>query len=380
MGSEGLIWLGLKAKGLVAYNPISEQFKSFPFNDDTTVDWSTISVRSIFEDSRNWLWIGTYGGGAIVLNKERQVIHHFCTYDTDGKTKQLSNDFVFDFEEDENGNIYIATAGKGINIFTVETNRVHFIHANDQRDMNSYGKTICMDDSNTLWIGTEGNGLYTFDTKNQTWAIYRNNTSKNSISSDIITDIQLDRHGKLWLATDGGGLNKYDQKSKSFQHFRYNSTQSKTLNTDALYDLFFDKSENLWIGTFNGGVNVLKAIHPPFYTKRKYHAEKELGLRSVLTVREDKNRRVWLGTDGGGLFYFDLDKEYLELKNAAGLLIKGQFNDVITCIHPQKNQGLWYGSFANGLHFFDAQRGVIKQFMHDDDNPNSLIHNNVWDL
>ncbi len=380
MDNSGLIWLGLKDGGLVAYNSLSDQFNSFPFEDNTTVDWTTITVKSIYEDSRNWLWIGTFGGGTIVLDDNRKVIYHFCTYCNAEKKEQLSNDFVFDFEEDEKGNVYIATAGKGLNIFKVETKSIQTIHATDIEDLNSFSKTICLDKTNTLWIGTEGNGVYTFDTKNQTWRTYRTNASTNSISSNIITDIQLDENGQLWLATDGGGLNKFDQKSELFHHFQYNSKEDRTLNTDALYDLHFDKSGNLWIGTFNGGINVLKAIQPPFYTKRQYYDEKKLGIRSVLTVREDKNNRVWLGTDGGGIFYFDLDDEHLELHNASKLLSKGQLNDVITCIQPQGNQGIWYGSFANGLNFFDLDKGIIQRFIHEDNNPQSLVHNNVWDL
>lgn len=380
MDHSGRIWLGLKDNGLVAYDPTNDQFDSFPFDDDATVDWSTISVKSLYEDSRNWLWVGTYGGGAIVLNEDRQPIYHFCTYCNAEKKEQLSNDFVFDFEEDKKGDVYIATAGRGLNVFQLDTKNIRTIHATDREDMNSFGKTICLDSTNTLWIGTEGNGLYTFDTESQSWSTYRSKQSANSISSDIITDIQLDENGQLWLATDGGGLNKFNRASQKFQHFQYNSTRTNTLNTDALYDLHFDQSGNLWIGTFNGGINVLKAISPPFYTKRRYEEEKKLGLRSVLTVRQDKNGRVWLGTDGGGLFYFDLDAEFLELHNASTLLLEGRFDDVITCLQPQTGKGFWYGSFANGLHFFDTKKRIVQRFTHEEDRPGSLIHDNVWDL
>ena len=113
LDKQGLIWIGLKDGGLLAYNPSLDKFQRFPFEKNETVNWATITVKSIFEDSRSWLWIGTYGGGTIVLNEKRQVIHHFCSYCDADKKEQLSNDFVFDFEEDKNGNIYIGTAGKG---------------------------------------------------------------------------------------------------------------------------------------------------------------------------------------------------------------------------------------------------------------------------
>ena len=378
--NENQIWIGLKDGGLLAYNPKSGHFNRFPFDNNSTVDWTTITVKSIFEDRRNWLWIGTYGGGTIVLNEQRQVIFHFCTYCNAEKKERLSDDFVFDFEEDKQGNIYIATAGKGLNFFNIKTKNIQTIHSTDTEDMNSFGKTLCLDKTETLWIGTEGNGLYAFDINNKKWKNYQVKKAANSISNNIVTDIQLDKNDHLWLATDGGGLNHFNPKTEQFQQSKYIATKKNTLNTDALYDLHFDKAHNLWIGTFNGGINVLKAIQPPFYTNRAYDTEKEQGLRSVLTVQEAENNRVWLGTDGGGIFYFDTDTESLNLKNANELLQKGRFNDVITCIQPNGKEGFWYGSFTNGLNYFDLKKGTIQQFLHQENNAESLIHNNVWDL
>ena len=378
--NNGLIWMGLKDAGLVAYHPNNDKFHRFPFEDDATVDWNTITVKSIYEDSRNWLWIGTYGGGTIVLDEERKVIYHFCTYCNAEKKEQLSNDFVFDFEEDKDGNVYIATAEKGLNVFQVNTNSVHHFHASDKEDMQSFSKVICLDSTNTLWVGTEGNGLYAFDIEDQSWTTYRVNDSRDGISNNIITDIQLDGKGELWVATDGGGLNHFNRETHSFQQFHYDFTKANSLSTDALYRLYFDKSDNLWIGTFNGGINILKSIHPPFFTNRAYNEEKKLGLRSVLTIREDESSRVWLGTDGGGIFYFDINAEKLELHQASKLLSQGQFNDVITCIQPVDNQGFWYGSFGNGLNYFDYKKGIIQTFLQEEGNLQSLIHNNVWDL
>lgn len=377
---ENIIWIGLKDGGLVAYDSKNDIFSRFPFDNNSIIDWTTITVKSIFEDSRNWLWLGTYNEGTIVLNEKRQVIFHFCSCKNADKKGELSNDFVFDFEEDRNGNIYIATAGKGLNFFSAKSKTIQQIQSTDAENMNSFGKTLYLDKTETLWIGTEGNGLYAFDIKNKSWKVFRVNASKNSISNNIVTAIQLDKKEQFWLGTDGGGLNKFNPLTEEFQHFKYDAMRTDALNTDALYALHFDKSDNLWIGTFNGGINILKGIQPPFYTKRQYDVEKRQGLRSVLTVEEDENNRVWLGTDGGGIFYFDGNAEVLTLRNASKLLRKGQFKDVITCIQMNGNEGFWYGSFANGLNYFDFKKGETKQLLHDENNPASLIHNNVWDL
>lgn len=380
MDQNKVMWIGLRDLGLIAYDRANHSFQSFPFDENSTVDWSTITVRSIFEDSRSWLWIGTFGGGAIVLDEHRKVKYHFCTYCNEEKQERLSNDFVFDFEEDIYGNVYIATAGKGLNVFQVGEGSIEQISSPFQEDMNSFSKTLCLDNSNRLWVGTEGSGLYSLDISKGIWQSYKDGSSSLSIEDKVVRDIQLDRNGNLWVATDGGGLYEYNSESSVFQNFRYDAEKFNALNTNALYTLHMDTRSNLWIGTFNGGVNLLKAIQAPFYRAREYDKERKLGLRSVLSVAEDDQARVWLGSDGAGLFYFDAEGTPLELKNAASLLKQGKFNDVITCIEPNGDQGIWYGSYAEGLTYYDFQTGSITTYLESESDSTSLAHNNVWDL
>ena len=372
---KGVMWIGLKDQGLLAFDQLSNTFRRYPFEENWTVDWNTITVKEIYEDSRGWLWIGTYGGGAIVLDEERKVKYHFCTYCNKAKNEILSNDFVFDFQEDKNKNVYVATAGKGLNLFITASKSIKQIHADVNEDLNSFSKSLCLAQNGDLWIGTEGNGLYKFDVELNKWTNFLESSVGLSTPSNIIRDIQLDDNGELWVATDGGGLLKYNDKEESFTQYSYDPLWSNLLNTNALYDLFFDRSNNLWIGTFNGGINVLKSIQSPFYLKRQFEEEKKIGIRSVLAVKEDSNGRVWLGTDGGGLFYFNINDENLTVKN-----ISESVSSVITCIEIDSTNKLWYGSFAEGLGNYDYQTNVNKNFTHNEMDLQSIVHNNVWDI
>lgn len=375
---QGLVWVGLQSGGLAAYDQRDHTFRRYPFDDNETVDWSTITVKSIYEDSRGWLWVGTFGGGAIVLDEDRRVRAHYCTYCNVERKERLSNDFVFDFAEGLSGNVFIATAGRGLNKYTHGAKSVDEVHAPTATDLNSFSKTLCFDSNGVLWIGTEGSGLYTYKQESGTWDLYL--AQEGGLSSTIITDIKQDSDGLLWVATDGGGLNVYDPSAEVFETMQYDPKQSSSLSTDAIYDLHFDRSGNLWIGTFNSGINSLKAIQSPFWMGREHDMEKRKGLRSVLSIQEDDSGRVWLGTDGGGLFYFDSDSAPLDLQYASDLLVAGDFTDVITCIQPDRDRGLWFGSFANGLNYFDFTTRRIRKYMHDDSIATSIIHNNVWDI
>lgn len=377
----GNIWIGHLNGGVSVLERTTGRFLRFPFKEDNSVDWNTITVRSIFQDSRGNFWLGTYAAGTVVFDKEYNKIAHFCTTCTPDN-RRLNNDFVFDFQEDPSGRIWIGTAGKGINLFDWSSDSLYTIHSAESDDMDGFAKSLCLGSNGNLWIGTEGSGLYEIDLQ-QLNVIDRfepNLLTGEGLSNRRITDLVPDKHGKLWIATDGGGLNYFDPITEEWKHFRYQPEFLNSLNSDALYDLMFDSSDNLWIGTFNGGINLHKTVFPPFVMDRQYALERLEGLRSVLCLDQDKDRNVWMGTDGGGLFQLDVRKNPVQLvsieksaKNPPGL-------NVITSLVSLPDGNLWLGTFARGLYLYNPETGIVKQFQNNPDDPTSLSHNNVWDL
>ncbi|NJC25637.1 ligand-binding sensor domain-containing protein [Neolewinella antarctica] len=378
---QGRIWAGHRDKGISIYDKRTGRFTPFSLGGagDSPVDWSTITVRALFQDSRGLVWIGTFGGGVIVLDEAGELLHHFSTYAESPFTGQISSDFVFDFVEDENGNVYVATSGKGLNLINYSERRIEVLHAPDADDLSSFDKALCLTGNGDVWVATSGSGVYRYQPEREQWQQY---DAPGQVSHPIVTDIAEDRNGNIWLSTDGGGLNLIDPATGRQEAFTYAATRASSLNTDALYHLLFDGAGNLWVGSFNGGLNVHRAIQPPFVTDRRYDLERARGLRSVLAVAEDQEGTTWLGTDGGGLFSFG--DELMELKNQrARTRVQGkgaEIDNVITALAPDGNRGLWYGSYAGGLGYFDQSTKTVTKFRHDEDQPESLAHDNVWDL
>ncbi|MBK8554321.1 MAG: hypothetical protein IPL65_00465 [Lewinellaceae bacterium] len=214
---KGKIWIGHREAGISVWDKTKGQFKRFPEEPDPEVDWTKISVRSLYEDSRGWLWVGTLGRGVFVFDENRRKIGHLCRI-CKTKTQALGNDFVFDFQEDHLGRIWIATDGKGISVFDPATQISTVVHSNDELDLNSYEKSLCLDRRGNLWIGTSGSGLYKLDLSNQQFEhfFFDKNKTPHTISHNIVTDLALDPFGKLWIATDGNGLNVFDPEKNSF--------------------------------------------------------------------------------------------------------------------------------------------------------------------
>ncbi len=368
---QGKLWIGHRGAGISIYDQNTGIFERFPGYPDTTMNWNTVTIRSIFEDSRGWIWVGTAGNGALVFDKERKKIRHFST----SLNATLPNDFIFDFVEDQQGDVWIATDGKGINVYHSREDRIEHKDAGDANDMSSFEKSLCRDAAGNIWIGTAGNGLYQYLPGKNRFVHFTHEPGKvNSLSHNIITDITADKNGRLWITTDGGGLNTLDTRTGQFTRYIHRPDFPGSLNTNALYQVMIDQNGNLWVTSFNGGVNIHKAFNPPFEILENKLDYEQKGLRSVLALYEAEDGRVWLGTDGNGLFYVEEKNQKLELHTT------GCPHPVITCIQPAGKDRLWLGTFAEGLSLYDTRTGLVRNFSHLPTDPNSIAHNNVWDL
>ncbi|HYC83955.1 MAG TPA: two-component regulator propeller domain-containing protein [Chryseosolibacter sp.] len=105
---------------------------------------------------------------------------------------------------------------------------------------------------------------------------------------------------EYWLATKGQGLMRIDKKTSKVTTFLANSPKP-TINSNSLTSLLLDQSGNLWIGTNGGGLNYFDRRHNNF---RYYTTHEGLANDAVYSLVEDDRGRLWIGT-GNGLSCFD---------------------------------------------------------------------------
>ena len=370
--TDGSLWVGYQDAGLEIIPPGSVRGLSFQLGPDgrDPVDWSTITVRAIFRDSRGWTWIATYGGGVVVLDEHRQLWRHLRTYDNPAPGEALSNDFVFDFAEDAAGNVFIATAGDQINVWRAATGAVERLTPPPGHSLRSFAKTLLLGADGSLWIGTSGSGIMRYD-QNGEWESF---SERDGLSSAIVTDLAFAPDGRLWMATDGGGVNVLNPRTGAIDMHRNERARGSSLNSNAVYNLLFDQAGNLWAGTFDGGLNVHRPLPGPYVIDRRYTAERLAGVGSVLAAATDGVGRVWLGTDGSGVYHFATGTPGVEVVPYAVNA------SAVTCLQPVDSTGLWYGAYADGLSYVDLVSGHTTTYLPGTNDTNSLGHENVWDL
>lgn len=138
---------------------LSAQNQNIKFEHITTDQGlSSNTVFCLLQDSRGFLWIGTYDG----LNKYDG--YKFTVYKNQpGDPFSISNNMIGDLCEDKLGNIWTgSTWGGGLNKFDYASEK--FIrYLNDPENSSGINsnliRSVLADSSGNIWIGTEDAGL-----------------------------------------------------------------------------------------------------------------------------------------------------------------------------------------------------------------------------
>jgi ligand-binding sensor domain-containing protein/signal transduction histidine kinase len=360
----GTLWVGTEG-GLNKFNREKEIFERYIFNPADPTSLSNNRIRDIFEDTRGILWIATEGG----LNRyDRQQNTFKCYTHNPTDPNSLSDNLIRAILEDRHGNFWIG-ADDGLNLMDRDKGTfVHFTTDAANATTISENSITCIteDPDGSLWIGTRGGGLNRFNPQNKKFIRYQSDPrNPASLRHNIIRALWVDQGKDLWVGTYGGGLEKYDRAHDNFIHYQHFANDQYSLSNNAIWCLFEDRSGILWIGTDYGGVNKFDRRKMQFthYTNDP-NDPKSLNNNEVNAFYEDPKdhgKSLWIGTWGGGLSFFDREKETFEvyrhqLNDPASLS-----NNVVRCICEDQTGTLWLGT-DDGLNKFDRKKKTFRQY------------------
>ena len=224
---------------------------------------------------------------------------------------------------------------------------------------------------NTLWIGTNGDGLNKFDSDKETFSHYKHSENNpNSISQNVIRCLYEDADGDFWLGTDNAGLNKMNRENGTFTHFKNNPNDENSLINDKVLDICMDKEGLLWIAT-SGGISI-------FNKKSNKFTNIVIGKESgdITDLFEDSEGTMWVATNLTGLYKFN--KETKEFKNYQhdDSNLNSVSHNSITKIYEDK-EGIFWITTSDGLNIFDKETEKFYTYKHNSVNSKSLISNNI---
>lgn len=326
----------------------SYTFKKYQVNNGLSEN----SVQVILQDHLGFMWFGTKDG----LN--RFDGYEFKVYKSIfNDTTAIGNNFIRAIYQDHNHNFWIGTDSYMYS-FNYNTEKFQLFSTKSDLNENIHSgiQSICSENDSILWIGTRKQGAFCLNTKNGKLKQYIQKENDQSLNSNIIWQIFRDYSGTIWLGSREG-LSRYNRETDSFYTYTSQNTQ-RTLVDDEILSINEDAEGNLWVGTWAGGLarlnkssntfdSFLNFSHPPFVSH----------IRSIM---EYDRTTLLVGADDGLYLLNKKTGESSRIDNTKDFNSLSDQN--IYSIYKDHEGGIWIGTYFGGINYMSPNANIIEHY------------------
>lgn len=344
---NGEIWLATSGRGLFKY----DSNKDAAFNISELMEKLQIYVISnLFEDSKGRIWLSTEYNGIIRIDSCHQTFEIY-------RYPRVPDNGIYSIAESKDGEIIVGTKQSGVARYDSINNCFQPIL--DEGKVRYFSAYIVQNINDEIWVGCDGEGVKRYNSLTKELEAYKPNIPSlgqkrgrihalledrdkniwigmcqkgvilinhnqvkfdyighrsirnNSIGLNCVTSIYKDKDNHLWVGHDYEGIFEVNQEGQQVRHFKpFNEGGSVP---GIVYGMFEDSNGNFWIGSIGDRVGWLNKK-----TGKFSHID-ELPIRNVLSIVEDNQKNIYLGTFGDGLYRFNLEsKELTSYKSYKG--------------------------------------------------------------
>lgn len=233
---------------------------------------------------------------------------------------------------------------------------------------------LFQDRTGYLWFGTFY-GVARYDGYSIVSYTNRERDS-TSITNSIVNAICDDKDGNIWFG-HSRGLDKFNPSTEIFTHYILNPDMPLTDWSQHVLSLHEDKDGTLWIGTGGGGLYVFNKFNETF-TCFKHDSTNPYSIssNSINSIFEDRSGTLWFAT-GKGINKFDkARKQFFHYwLPSEKEVITGMSHGVISILEDR--DGIFWLGTGGGLAEFNLQTETVTVFKHEPKDPLSLANNIV---
>lgn len=357
------IWVG-GLNGLSIYNSVKLKFHSPKFQPVHSNAGIGLSDEiHVIRRVKNRMFVGTNSNGLIIYREDNPLGRQIVLNNSDKEESDYSvNCIEYDSKRDQ---LWVFVNGFGLCRY--DFNKEQLVLVNGELH-----QAICslLKKNGDIEFGND-NGLYTYNTGNNTY-------SKSHFSSRIkVMQLVEDEQNTLWIATDGAGL--WLLPINEVTPVAYSSQKDgDALNSNAIYAIYEDSFNRKWVGTLRGGINVLERRLTPFKKISFSNGQNNIANDFILSFCEDSKANVWVGTDGAGLIYWNrMENNFTKfVHNTNSNSISSNF---ITNIIKDHQNDIWISTWFGGINRLNKSTSTFRYYSCY--NPiTNRDENNVWIL
>ncbi len=230
--SQGNIWIGTRHHGLclLTRDASSDRYhvRSFRHNPEDIYSLSSDAVYSVFEDSRQRIWIGCHGGGINLIEKDPAGHIRFIHPGNRLQNYPLLHGSRVRYITEVPGQVMMAGTTDGLFTFSADFDRPEEIrfHRNTRRSdrtsslSNNDVMQIFTDSREDIYLVTFSGGINrVLSTELLSDSIrFESYTVNEGLASDLTLSMLESRKGDLWIISENA-LTRFDPESGSFDNF-----------------------------------------------------------------------------------------------------------------------------------------------------------------
>ncbi|RZJ56182.1 MAG: hypothetical protein EOO44_00390, partial [Flavobacterium sp.] len=299
--------------------------------------------NKIYADSQNGLWI--YSKTASVFYKKNNTTDWQKI--TLNSSVNSQNDVIFDIKDDANGKVWIGTDHQGIFVYNTTNNNISNLVYNPNSNSSIASNNIgCLykDDTGTIWAGHNKKGIS-----------YYNDSFGNLVNIELenckdVSNFLEDKKGMIWAGTISSGLVSYDPKTGEVKTYLNDPAVANSLSDNFVNALFLDHEDNLWVTTENG----LNRYNGKDRNFTRFTTSDGLPSNVTYRIEEDNAHNLWISTSRGLTSFNPKNAKVKTYTKSQGLL-SDQFNYNSSF---KDDAGVMYFGSVNGMIGFNPDRFI----------------------
>ena len=392
MDKEGNLWVATMENGVWRYAVRTEQVKQYNLKTHyngaaqvmidhanqvwTITNWGEPFVQRLnrlhdrFETvalaySRNYnglrmlqtrdgrMWLGTWEEGLLLMHADGRLEQMLSPM-----LAKVGNHIHALFERDDD-TICIG-CDDGIVCFNPKTREWKRLIDGNQGVNDRFVYAITSDTEGGLWAGTFYGGVHYISPVGKRFEAFSIDTG---LRGNVISRFCEDKYGRIWIASDDGGLMCYSPKEGRFVDYPH---QDELAHQNA-HALSFSGDE-LWVGTYTSGVFVLNIETGSLRQYTQTQDPTSLDNPSCYALYTDMRGWTWVGTMDGLNLYNRTENCFERICKMEAMVID---------IDEDWNSRLWVSTQGNGLWRYGVKDKQLKRYLHDDEDKYSLPNDQV---
>ncbi|MCL5129254.1 hybrid sensor histidine kinase/response regulator transcription factor [Algibacter sp. L4_22] len=353
LDKEERIWLGYYNGGVAVSDKLFDKFGNIESLTSNVNSLQTGSVTGIVKDRNDKLWVSMDGGGIDVIDAKSLKFSHINLSNTEHYSGLTSN-YIQTVFIDSKENLWAGSWDNGFYVLKKGEHKFENINVENSKKklISNAILSITEDQDGIIWIGSFYSGIYTYNPEINVLKNY-NSGAFESISTTDVRKILVDKDNIIWFGTTVGLFKIIKGENSEVQLTSLEKQMSEGLNNQKsanhILSLYQCSNQYIWIGTRGAGLCRYNKETNEFkwYNKTTGFLEE-----NVTGIIEDNVGDIWV-TGNSGISKLNIQTNEVTSYSSNDGLLSNDFN--FNANLKDEDGVLYFGNYK-GIDYFNPEK------------------------